>query len=159
MSSAAKKIGDKVDQPVNNTSRGWIFDLVNSIANDLALTNHLHEAFYGAYKDSLEGIDGAPERVINYQKLMDMTLENRRNKMNILKEAAENYDSKMWCPLKHAIESYMESMEVWQANSTKETFYAMIKSTDILSGVLSLFLGMELEICARCLADSIKGVV
>ena len=162
MLSKAKRLIKKekteaiVDIPVNNTSRGWVFDLVNSIANDLALTNHLHEAFYAAYKDAEDGIEGASDKIINYRKLMDMTLTNRRNKMNILKGQADSYDKHMWCPLKHAIESYMESMEVWQAHESKETFDAMITSTDILSGVLSLFLGMELEICGRCLSDQLK---
>ena len=85
-----------------------------------------------------------------------MTLANRRDKMASIKEYAEQYNDRMWCPLKHAIEGYMESMEVWQATFNDKHYIQMTKSMDILSGILSLFLGMELETCGRCLSDSFK---
>lgn len=141
----------------NNSSRGWLFDLVNGIANDLATTNHLHEAYYGAYKDTLDEIEGSAKRLINYKKLLLMSVDNRRDKMRTLIEQADDYDDKMWCPLKHSIESYMEAMEVWQAFESEDTFKQMVKSTELMAGILSLALGMELETCARCLSDSLKN--
>ncbi len=38
------------EEPQGNASREWFFDLVNSIANLLAIVNHLTEAIYGAEK-------------------------------------------------------------------------------------------------------------
>lgn len=137
---------------MSNTSRGWVFDLVNSIANDLAIVNHLTEAIYAAEKDREDGITDESD----YKQILDIALANRRDKMNTLISVAENYNKRMWCPLKHAIESYMESMEVWQAYENKDTYKQMVKSTDVLAGCLSLFLGMELTTCGRCLSDQLK---
>jgi len=148
---------------MSNTSRGWIFDLVNAISNDLSITNHLHEALYGVEANISELDPDDPievreelERLRDgYLKLIKMSLETRRSKMAYLKDNAVIYNKMMWCPLKHAIESYMETMEVWQATMSDESYKHMMESTSILSGVLSMFLGVELEVCARCLADSL----
>jgi hypothetical protein len=137
---------------MSNISRGWVFDLVNSIANDLAIVNHLTESIYAAQKDADDGITDNSD----YKKILDIALANRRDKMNLLVEVADKYNKRMWCPLKHAIESYMESMEVWQAYENESTYNQMIKSTDVLAGCLSLFLGMELTTCGRCLSDQLS---
>lgn len=139
-----------------DSTRGWIFDLVNGIANDLAITNHLHEAFYAATKDFYDEVDGASQKMEDYRSLLLLTLKNRRSKMKTLIAQADEYDKRMWCPLKHAIESYMEAMEVWQAHETPETFQQMIDSTEVMSGILSVTLGLDLETCARCLSDFLK---
>ncbi len=143
---------------MSDTSRGWIFDLVNGIANDLATTNHLHENLYDAYSKVKEGEEGAMDEFNQYKKLLLMALENRRSKMRILKETTDDFNDKLWCPLKHTIESYMEAMEVWQATQTAETLVSLHDSTSLLAGVLSMALGMELESCARCLNDILKEV-
>lgn len=143
-----------------HTSRGHIFDLVNSIANDLATVNHLTEALYGV--ESLLSDAEGDERddllntKYNYSKLLENALELRRAKMVMLKESAIDHDPKMWCPLKHSIEGYMEAMEVYQADKTPRSYKLMVDSMSLMSGVLSLFLGMELENCMRCLADALK---
>lgn len=150
---------------MNNTNRGWIFDQIQSISNDLAIVNHLHEAIYATDKDiediltiddNKENVDTLLVKKQEYIELLKMALTNRRDKMASIKEYAEQYNDRMWCPLKHAIEGYMESMEVWQATFSDKHYIQMTKSMDILSGILSLFLGMELETCGRCLSDYLK---
>lgn len=143
-----------------HTSRGYVFDLVNSIANDLSTVNHLSEAVYGV-ESLLSDAEGEEREKLlstkeNYLKLLEQALELRRAKMIMLKETAEQHDPKMWCPLKHSIEGYMEAMEVYQAEKTPRSYRLMIDSMSLMSGVLSLFLGMELENCMRCLSDQLK---
>ena len=151
---------------MKNTSRGWIFDQIQSIANDLSIVNHLTEAIYATEKDIEDveivqstdnDIEGLIQLKNDYIQLLKLTLDNRRDKMNSIKNASPEYNKRMWCTLKHAIESYMESMEVWQATFSDEHYSQMNKSMDILSGAISLFIGSELELCGRCLSDSMKN--
>lgn len=148
-----------------NTSRGWIFDLVTSIGEDLANTSHLHEVLYSLNKDVNEADDSMDKdellklqlRRDDTEELLKMTLANRRAKMNYLKSQAEDYDKLMWCSLKHSILAWGTSVEVWEATFSDDAHKLMMNSTNIMAGVLSMFLGMELEVCQRCLADSLKG--
>lgn len=141
------------EEPQGNASREWFFDLVNSIANLLAITNHLTEAAYGAEQDSKLGLDDADNDKAEYLEIALMALELRRSQMNLLKEQADYFDKRMWCPLKHAIEMYMETMEVWQAEQNDDTYKHMILAYDILLKCLSKFLGREITLCGRCDSD------
>lgn len=143
-------------EPISNSSRDWIFDLVNSIANLLAITNHATEAAYGAEQDGKLDIDGADDDKAEYVEIALMALELRRSQMNLLKEQADYFDKRMWCPLKHAIEMYMETMEVWQAEQNDTTYKHMMLAYDILLKCLSKFLGREVTLCGRCDSDREK---
>ncbi len=141
------------EEPQGNASREWFFDLVNSIANLLAIVNHLTEAIYGAEKDITDKIDGAEKDKKDYLDILELSLQLRREQMALLKEQADYHDRRMWCPLKHAIESYMESMEVWQADNNDTTYKQMMLAYKIMLMCLSKFLGREITLCGRCDTD------
>ena len=44
-------------------------------------------------------------------------------------------------------------VEVYEANQNPRTLGLMRDSADVFAMALSRFLGMEFEVCARCLAD------
>ena len=142
------------DDNTKNSSREWFIDLVNSIANLLAIVNHLTEAVYSAEKDIADSIDGAAKNKEDYLEILLLSLDLRRRQMNLLKSQADYHDRRMWCPLKHGIESYMESMEVWQAEQSDETYANTIDAYNIMLKLLSKFLGRDVTLCGRCDDDA-----
>lgn len=143
-----------------DTSRGWVMDLVNSIANDLALVNHLMETLHAKHVDSesAEGKDKqtVDDQIIAIEKMIETTLELRRDKMKRMTEEFDDYDPRMWCAIKHSIESYMESMEVYQATKSMEDWDLFSRTFDNMASVISVALGYEMESCARCFADALR---
>jgi len=143
----------EIDSTVADTTRGWITDMLNAIANATANNSHLLEVIYKAYIGIENGESGSAEKLIKYKQLLSANLSNRRRMMNVLKDSAVEYNKDMWCSLKHAVEGWMQTTEVWEANQTPETFEIMVSSTDIMYDILGMFLGEDLELCGRCFDD------
>ena len=127
------------------SSRAWVLDLVHSIGQKTAIADHNKEKiedsnFDNDKKDLIRELDA---RVINL----------RREQESYLLEQAERPDFDFWCHVKHAIDSYEHDVEVYEANPNEKTEGFMRESGEVLAGYLSLFLGLEFETCARCLAD------
>lgn len=122
------------------SSRAWLVDLIHSIGEKTALTDHLEEKLHLEDSEHLE-------------KIIDNILDLRRSQMNLLLEQAEKPNPLFWCDFKHAVKSWVHDTEVYEANLTPKTKEQMIKSADNLASITSLFLGMEFETCARCLND------
>lgn len=147
---------------MNNTSRGWLADLISSISNDLANNSHLIETYTAELRDfenakiAGEETEELEQRLSQLELVMNMVLETRRAKMNLLKENATSYNPKMWCSVKHAIESFMQASEVWQASPSKETLELMVKTKDIMASVLSMMMGHTFEVCSACYFDQLK---
>ena len=134
-------------QPDNSlTSRGWVMDLMQSIANDLATVNHLKEHLYSDKKDGADTAD------------IEATIQNitdtRRKKMALLESQFLEFDDKMHCALKHQLESLMEMMEVYDAYP--ESVDLLQESWQNWAAVVSSALGVEPTDCARCLLDQLK---
>ena len=143
----------EIDNTAADTTRGWLTDMLNAIANATANNSHLLEVMYKAYIGIDNGEDGSAEKLIRYKKLLNANLDNRRRMMNVLKDSAVEYNKDMWCSLKHSTECWMQTTEVWQANPTPDTFEIMISATDIMYEILGMFLGEDLELCGRCFDD------
>lgn len=139
----------------DNTSRGWVIDLVGSIANDLALSNHLIENIINQKNLLINGGEADSEKLDRYISLEKTVTSIRRSKMRLLIQDVE-FDKELWCPLKHAIESFMQSSEVYQATGSEESLVMMTESNNVLAGIISLSLGMELEPCMRCVSDKLS---
>ena len=145
----------------NNASRGWVMDLVNSIANDLALANHLTETLHAKEVD-LKNVEGdeakaITEQISNIETILRRTTDLRRKKMSRLVETFDDYDPRMWCAIKHSIESYMQSMEVFHATNSKEDWVLFQESIDNMASVISVATGHEMQSCARCFSDQLMN--
>jgi hypothetical protein len=138
-----------------NTSRGWVLDLISSIANDLALSNHLIENIINQQNKLEQGEIDDTSQLYTYQELEHRVTKLRRDKMRFLIADVE-FNKELWCPLKHAIESFMQMSEVYQATGTADALSLMVESNNILAGLISLSLGMELEACMRCVSDKLS---
>lgn len=120
-------------------SRAYVVDLIHSIGEKLALCDHLAE------KLDEENVKNLYLEVVN----------ERRAEMKLLVSCAENPNLEYWCSFKHALKSWTLAVEVYDAKPSDETLKMVEKSENILAGIISLFLGMEFEPCARCLYDKL----
>ena len=124
------------------SSRAYLVDLIRSIGEKTALTDHLEEKLLSNPSEDLKA-------------LIEKITALRRKQMNTLISQAENPDPMIWCDFKHAVKAFTNDVEVYEATYTDEAFEQMKLSSEILAGVTSLFLGMEFKTCARCLYDKL----
>lgn len=124
------------------SSRAYLVDLIRSIGEKTALTDHLEEKLLSNPSEDLKA-------------LIEKITALRRKQMNTLISQAENPDPMFWCDFKHAVKAFTNDVEVYEATYTDEAFEQMKLSSEILAGVTSLFLGMEFKTCARCLYDKL----
>jgi len=136
------------------TSRGWVMDLMQSIANDLATVNHLKERLYSTMRDVAPD-DPFEKRDREYiEKTIQCITDTRRKKMKLLEDQFLEFDDKMHCAVKHQLESLMEMMEVYDAYP--ESVDLLQESWENWASVISFAFGVELTDCARCLLDQLK---
>ena len=128
------------------SSRGYLTDMIESIGEKIALASHIEE--------KIRAIDDEQEKK-NLEKVLWQVIDLRREQMNQLLMEAENPNPTYWCQFKHSVGSFIRDVELYEATKSDESFSIMKKSADILAMNTSLFLGMEFEVCARCLADKL----
>lgn len=128
------------------SSRGYLTDMIESIGEKIALASHIEE--------KIRATDNEQEKK-NLEKVLWQVLDLRRQQMSQLLSEAENPNPTYWCQFKHSVGSFMRDVELYEATKSDESFNIMKKSADILAMNTSLFLGMEFEVCARCLADKL----
>lgn len=126
------------------TSRGYLWDMVQSIADDIALASHL--------KEQIDKTEDEQERK-ELRQIRSSVLELRREKMTFLMEEIDMPNPDYWCDVKHALGSWERAVEVDESQDNERTAELAKKSADIFAMCLSKFLGMEFEKCAACLAD------
>lgn len=124
------------------SSRAYLVDLIRSIGEKTALTDHLEEKLLSNPSEELKA-------------LIEQITTLRRKQMNTLISQAENPNPLFWCDFKHAVKAFTNDVEVYEATYTDEAFEQMKLSSEILAGVTSLFLGMDFQTCARCLYDKL----
>lgn len=122
------------------SSRAYLVDLIHSIGEKTALEDHL-----------IEKLPDHPELKELIKKVADL----RRSQMNQLLASGEKPNPDWWCAFKHAVKAWTLDCEVYEATLDKESYDNMIKSSNHLAEITSLFLGMEFETCARCLYDKL----
>lgn len=120
------------------SSRAWVVDEIHSIGEKTALCDHLEEL-----------IDEYPEAGEVLQNVLNL----RRKQMQHIAEQNENSNPKFWCAFKHAVKSFTLDSEVYEATLDDTAKQNMIESGDVLASLISLFLGMDFETCARCVYD------
>ena len=122
------------------SSRAYLVDLIHSIGEKTALEDHL-----------IEKLPDHPELKELIKKVADL----RRAQMNQLLASGEKPNPDWWCAFKHAVKAWTLDCEVYEATLDKESYDNMVKSSNHLAEMTSLFLGMEFETCARCLYDKL----
>lgn len=127
------------------SSRGYLVDLIESIGEKVCLTSHIEEKLRACEDDNEKE---------QLKRMLNKTLELRRKQMSLLLENAEQPDPTYHCIVKHAIGSWWRDIEVWEASGQTKDFEKTIESADLLAMCLSKYLGMEFEVCARCLWDT-----
>ena len=76
------------------SSRGYLTDMMESIAEKIALTSHIEEKIRGSEDE---------EEIQRLKTLLDKTLTLRRKQMSRLLSKAENPNPFFWCQFKHAL--------------------------------------------------------
>ena len=120
------------------SSRAWVVDEIHSIGEKTALCDHLEEL-----------IDDCPD----VGEVLQNVLNLRRKQMQHIADQNENSNPKFWCAFKHAVKAFTLDSEVYEATLDDVAKQNMIESGDILASLISLFLGMDFETCARCVYD------
>lgn len=126
------------------TSRGWEQDLIESIAEDIALTSHIEERLRSSENE---------EEIRNLKLMLEKVLDLRREKMSFLLEQGENPNPLNHCIAKHAIGSFWRQQEVWEARLDERSLGLLKKNSEILAMGISLYLGLEFQTCQRCLEE------
>lgn len=125
------------------SSRGYLVDMMESIGEKTALASHTREKII-AGKD-----------IEKNTELLKKVLATRRQQMSRLLEDAEHADPEYWCDFKHAIKSWVQDAEVYEATFNEKDLELLNGSSDVLAMAISCFLGMEFETCARCIFDKL----
>lgn len=120
------------------SSRAWAIDEIHSIGEKTALCDHLEEL-----------IDDYPD----VGEVLQNVLNLRRKQMQHIADQNENSNPKFWCAFKHAVKAFTLDSEVYEATLDDVAKQNMVESGDILASLISLFLGMDFETCARCVYD------
>lgn len=123
------------------SSRGYLTDVIESIGEKTALASHIREKIQGE-KD-----------VEQNRQILNKVLELRREQMNYLLSEAEKANPDYWCDFKHAVKSWTQDGEIYEAQPNEQTEQMLKKSSEILAMEISSLLGMEFETCARCVFD------
>ena len=128
------------------SSRGYLTDMMESIAEKIALASHIEEKLR-ATQDK--------EEEANLKIELERVLDLRRKQMSRLLAKSENPNPLFWCQFKHALGSFIRDCEVYEATKEDEDLEIAKESSNVLAMSTSQFLGMEFEVCARCLADKL----
>jgi tRNA(Glu) U13 pseudouridine synthase TruD len=143
---------------MEHTSRLRVLDAVELIANQIAIGSHCQELINEYMSDyELEQTDELRQKIIDQQNLLSQSITMRRMVMENLLETFESSDKNLRCTFKHAVASYMFATECAQAATAicrgdiqRRAYLQMIQ-------VLSMFLGVEVQVCGRCLQDILSG--
>lgn len=139
---------------MNQTSRLRVLDAVELIANQIAIGSHCQELINEYMTDyELEPTEELKQKIINQQNIFAQALSLRRSIMENILQIFEWSDKNQRCLFKHAVASYMFATECKDAATSicrediqQKAYYQMLQ-------VLSMFLGVEPQLCGRCLQD------
>lgn len=121
------------------SSRGYEVDLIESICENIALAGHLEEIS----KDEDESA----------KEILKKALTLRREQMSRLLEMADMPNPKYHCAVKHTLGAWWRQQEVYEATLEDEDYRLAQELGDLSAMCLSKYLGMEFEVCQRCLFD------
>lgn len=124
------------------SSRGYETDLISSICDGVAMTDHLEELLK-------EGLDDETKQIL------EKNLYLRRKQMSRLLELADNPNPKFHCIVKHALGAWYKQQEVWEATLNEKDYELAKELGDLSAMCLSKYLGLKFETCQRCLWDTL----
>lgn len=140
---------------MQQTSRLRVLDAVELIANQIAISSHCQELINELMSDyELEPTEELSTKIKNQQSILAQSIGLRRMVMDNLLVSFESSDKELRCTFKHAVASYMYATEcshvsgqnIWRETIQQRAYLQMIQ-------VLSMFLGIEPQLCGRCLQD------
>ena len=126
------------------SSRGYLVDLIESIGEKINLCSHINE--------QLRGCEDEQEKA-ELKEILKQALLLRRQEMSRLLEDAEHPNPLYHCSVKHALGSFLKDVEVYEATLNEKDLEMATQSANLFAMVLSKYLGMEFEKCARCVFD------
>lgn len=145
-----------------NTSRHWILDWLEMIANQIALSSHSQELLYNYYvdiksTDSSDQYESIAKKIEKETKLLEESIEIRRNMMQNILDNFDWYDHDQWCKWKHALYVWCTATEVYYADINNSSKWLIAQhSYEQMITITSQILGLEtLERCGRCMADKL----
>ena len=126
------------------SSRGYLWDMIESIGEKINLCSHLNEQIRASENETEKQ---------ELKQALEKALYLRRKQMSDLLSRVDNPNPLYHCSFKHALGSFLKDVEVWEATLKEEDFENMKESSDLFAMVCSKYVGMDFETCARCLAD------
>lgn len=128
------------------SSRGYLVDAFYSIGEKTAKCSHLIEKIINCEDE---------EDLKNLQLRLEKTLLVRRKQMSYVLGKAEKPNPEEWCDFKHSLESFTHDREMYEATLDKEALEILKMSAEVLAMDISSVLGMDFEVCARCLNEKL----
>lgn len=136
---------------MSQTSRHWIIDAIELIANDIALASHYQELINSRWDYQL-----SEKQSETVWLVLQSSIQRRRNLMSLIEKEFPKWDKKFWCALKHSIGIYIYATELLYANPLSLKFKEIQQNAyEDMIIVLSLFTWKEINVCGRCLLDNI----
>lgn len=140
---------------MSQTSRGYLLDALESIANLVALSSHYKELIQDLTQThELSGDETVLDKIEQIKSLLSESVALRRDMMSQLEEEFKAQKDQ-WCAVKHVLASYITAWEVYDATKDPKWAQIALRATDLMSKEVGLWLGIdgELESCMRCMAD------
>lgn len=128
------------------SSRWWILDAIELLANQIAMVSHLHEMIS---ERRLEDKDTE-----ELEESLERYISSRRSLMgNLYKKFPGDKDYR--CMFKHAIASYQYATELLEADYSEENYLLREDMYWEMVWIASKFFGVEPTPCWRCLSDEL----
>ena len=149
------------------SSRTPIIDIVEGIAEWIAIQSHLWELYLNINHEVEENVNDDNENSTNIiaERMDELTelkfkyeeaYKMRKGLMRILRE---RYDANMdyRCLVKHSIATYQYTKELWDTERDNLDYEEMyIQASQFMYSILSRFLWVEIVKCWRCLLDAVE---
>lgn len=94
------------------------------------------------------------------EDLIKKKVKTRRQKMRLLRELCEQYNKRYHCTIKHWIRDVEQMIEVVNGvedlEHYKQAYEIMKTDFEILATCVSLYSGIRVSDCLRCISDSLK---
>lgn len=149
-----------------NSETGQAEDLIRSYVQFGCAEIHAMGLFYKANAelengmvdlDKQEEVQKHIAKIEQYQKDIDAYANLRRSVMRVVFEMFEG-DKDMWCQAKHLGIGAMTLFEAYEASDNDTTLLSLcIEANKAFTHAISRFLGADIEDCAACLSDFLKG--
>lgn len=146
------------------SSRKPLMDQIEFVTQLIAIVSHSQELIHHyesiVKEASWDDYEKAIQEIKDHESILNKSLNLRRDVMRSISEEYAWHDDKVRCSFKHAVASYWYATECLQATREWTTEYEMWKdyqntAYEIMNGIVSKFVWLEMETCWRCLADKL----